>query len=147
MKKCYVQLPNGRVTYVNEIGFVSVTCNIDLSVFIDNDLEGVLDTLSEEATGSSCLTNVSYKVTGHEGNTLKILISGDIEAIEATPVDLDKIAPMEFEATVSRIGYGSRTFRLSARSEIEAELIADDDAGNHVYNEHSSVYEIDVRRV
>lgn len=53
----------------------------------------------------------------------------------------------EFEATVTRVSYGNRTVRLSARTADEARDIANDDAGNHLYSEHASDYIIEVRQV
>lgn len=59
---------------------------------------------------------------------------------EAAPVNFDDLPMKEFEVTVTRIGYGSRTVRLSAKTLQHAFDIADDDAGNHLYNEHTSEY-------
>lgn len=62
-------------------------------------------------------------------------------------IDLDSLEEVEFEASVTRIGYGVRTFRLSARTEEDAIDMADDDAGNHLYSEHCSEYQVEVYRV
>lgn len=55
---------------------------VDLSEIIDTDLEGFLDILSERATGSPLLMDISYKVIGCENDTLKIEVDGDPSEIE-----------------------------------------------------------------
>ena len=54
---------------------------------------------------------------------------------------------LEFEVQVCRIGYGSRTTRLSARILEEARENALDAAGNHTYSETSSDYSVQVSLV
>lgn len=144
----YTKLPNGEIVSVDENDFISVTVEVELSKFIDNDLEGILDLLSEEATGTELLSNISYSVVGHRGDVLEIKVSGSIESIEdVEEVEQDDLPMAEFEVTVTRVGYGSRTVRLSARTAEEAQEIAEDDAGNHSYSEHHSDYEFDVSKV
>ena len=58
------------------------TVEVDLHEIIDNDLEGLLDILSERATGSPLLMDISYRIVGHENDTLKIEVDGDISAIQ-----------------------------------------------------------------
>ena len=74
MKK---QIADGTNSYVS--GVVAV----DLSDFIDNDLEGVLDLLSDRLTGSPLLSDINYEVVGHEGSTLHVRVNGDVGLIEA----------------------------------------------------------------
>lgn len=63
---------------VDEDNYVSVIVPIGLNEFIDNDLEGVLDSLSEATTGSTLLMDISYAVVGtdDDGNLL-VRVSGD----------------------------------------------------------------------
>lgn len=144
----YVKLPNEKIVLVGKDGFISVQVETSLSEFVDNDLDGVLNLLSEQATGTKALRNIGYSVVGHQGNTLKLKVSGHIDAIEeAVEVEESELPMREFEAEVTRVGYGNRTFRLSARTEHEALDIADDDAGNHLYPEHTSEYFIEVQQV
>lgn len=82
MEECYVKLPNGEVVSVDDNGFILVKVEVDLSEFIDNDLEGILDVLSERATGTEVLSDISYSVTGHHGNTLEITVTGKVDLIE-----------------------------------------------------------------
>jgi len=126
----YVKLPNDQVVAVDKNGIITVQVEVDLSEFIDNDLEGVLDLLSEEATGTEVLSDISYLIVGHQGNVLSIQVTGSIGMIDVEDVDLDTLPMQEFEAEVTRVGYGNRTVRLSARPADEARDIADDDAGN-----------------
>jgi hypothetical protein len=55
---------------------------VDLSEIIDTDLEGFLDILSERATGSPLLMDISYRIVSVENDTLKIEVDGDTSAIE-----------------------------------------------------------------
>jgi hypothetical protein len=144
----FVKLPNGSVTNVDEQGFITVTIDMPLSDFIDNEFEGVLDLISEGATGSELLSDISYSVVGHDGDTLKIKVTGSIESIDdAEDVEISELPMQEFEVEVTRVGYGSRTVRLSAKTEEDARDIAGDDAGNHLYLEHASDYLIEVQPV
>lgn len=144
----FAKLPNGLVTSVDENGFISVIIDMSLSEFIDNDLEGVLDLISNNATGSELLSNISYSVVGHHGDVLTLKVVGSIESIDdAEDIEESELPMQEFEVEVTRVGYGNRTIRLSARTEDEARDIADDDAGNHLYPEHASNYLIEVQQV
>lgn len=143
----FVKLPNEEIVEADENGFIAVQVEVDLSEIIDNNLEGVLDVLSEKATGTEVLSNISYSVVGHQGNTLTVRVTGSIEIIDVEDVDVEKLPMREFEVQVTRVGYGNRTVRLSARTVEEAQNIADDDAGNHMYSEHVSNYIIEAHPV
>ena len=56
----FVKLPNGLVTSVDENGYITVSIDMSLSDFIDNDLEGVLDAISNAASGTELLSDISY---------------------------------------------------------------------------------------
>jgi len=143
----FVKLPNDKIVQLDTEGRITVDVHVELEQFIGNDREGVLDVLSEAATGTELLGDISYKVVGHEGDTLHIEVSGDIELVDAEEVDHDELPEQEFEVQVTRVGYGNRTFRLSAKTEAEAIHMADDDAGNHTYSEHASDYLIEAAAV
>ena len=136
----YIQLPNEKIVRADENGFITVQVDVELSDLIDNDLEGVLTLLSDLATGSETLSNISYNVIDHCGDTLTLKVTGDINMIDVEDVDLESLSLKEFEVQVTRVGYGARTVRLSARTDEEAIDIAGDDAGNHSYSEHHSDY-------
>ena len=55
---------------------------VDLREIIENDLEGFLDILSERATGSSLLMDISYRILSVENNSLMIEVDGDPSEIE-----------------------------------------------------------------
>lgn len=141
----FVKLPNGRVTAVDEAECITAMVEVPLSEFIDNDLGDILSILSESATGSDLMSDIGYSVAGYNDNTLILRVSGGIESIDVEEINEADVPMQEFEATVTRIGYGSRTINLSARTAEEARDIADDDAGNHTYNEHTAEYLIEVR--
>lgn len=143
----YVKLPNDQIVAVDENGFIGVQVEVDLSKFIDNDPEAVLDMLSEEATGTEVLCNISYSVVGHHGDTLSIKVTGSLECIDVEEIDPEKLPMLEFEVLVTRVGYCHRTAQFSARTADEARVIAGDDAGNHLYSEHESEYHTEVLNV
>lgn len=94
----FVKLPNGIVTSVDESGYITATVEMQLSTFIDHNLETALDLMSNGATGSELLSDISYSVVGHTGNTLKIQVTGSIESIDdAEEVPEDKL-PMSPKA-------------------------------------------------
>ena len=49
----------------------------------------------------------------------------------------------KFEVPVARTGFGYRTAIIEARTEEEAGMVALDAAGNHLYSEKHSEYEVD----
>ena len=67
---------------MNNDCFIKGNVAINLSDAIDNDLEGFLDILSENLTGSPLLMDISYKVVGCEdGDMLIIEVIGDVSNI------------------------------------------------------------------
>lgn len=73
----YAACPNGRTFQLDDQGSIAGEVAIDLHAVIDNDLEGVLDLLSEALTGCLLLQDVGRQVLGHDGDTLRLLVSGD----------------------------------------------------------------------
>ena len=147
MNPNYVTLPNGKVVTVDQDGFIRVRVHVNLETLIANDREGFLDVLSEEATGSEVMGDISYTVVGQTGNTLQIEVCGLIDGMEAREVVYEALPQREFEVNVTRVGYGTRSVRLSAKTEQDAIEMADDDAGNHTYSEHASDYVIEAAAV
>lgn len=144
----FVRLPNHRVVMVDALGYVKTQVELSLSSIINNNAEQFRQALSEEATGSPEMRDIQYSIQGYRGDYLTLLVTGNVEAIGAIPqVFEDQLPTQEFEAEVTRIGYGCRTFRLSAKTEDDARDIAEDDAGNHLYSEHASDYLVEVRKV
>lgn len=63
-------------------GWLSEVVTIDLDVFIDNDLEGVLDALGEQLVeGGEILEQISYEVVANRGNSLCVRVSGDASTL------------------------------------------------------------------
>ena len=136
------KLPNASIVPVDEHGFIAVDLMVDLSTIINSDLEGLLDHLSDLATGTGVLSNISYKPIEVVDGAIKLKVCGNLELIEHEVIEAGAMPMQAFEVTVSRISYGSRTFVLSARTEDEAREIGADDAGNHLYDEHCAEYEV-----
>lgn len=59
--------------------YITGVVPVDLSDIIDNDLEGLLDIVSEKLIGSICLMDINYKCIGveNDGLTLLMEVSGD----------------------------------------------------------------------
>jgi hypothetical protein len=145
----YVQLPNRNTVRVNGDGQIVVTFDTDLNDVFEmagNDRESWL---AEMVTGEvDGLSNISYRIVGTSGpHGLTIEAAGTLGDIEVEELKEEDLATQEFEVRVTRVSYGSRTIRLSARTLDEARDIADDDAGNHTYNEQHSEYIIDASPV
>lgn len=69
-------------------GYIGGVIRMDLSDFIDNDLEGVLDIMSERLTACGLLSDIEYTVVGHEDNELLVMVRGSVDSIETFPWDL-----------------------------------------------------------
>jgi hypothetical protein len=108
----HVKLPNGTIALVDAHGYVAQTIQVDL---INADYEQVLDLISERATGSKCLSNVQYQVTGHCGNTLLLRVRDTLECIsDVVELDESELTEQRHEVLVHRAGIGERTFQLMA---------------------------------
>lgn len=143
-----IKLPNEAIVTVDQYGRINTKVDVDLSELIDLDLEQLLSLLSERATGSELMTDISYSVSGHCGDTLALDVSGGIDMIEdVEKVNVKQLPLIEFDVEVTRIGYGSRSERIKARTMDEAIRIADEEAGNHLYSEHHSEYTFEASAV
>ncbi|WP_321967058.1 hypothetical protein [Burkholderia cepacia] len=142
----YVRLPNGNIVVVGDENFISVKVEVDLSEIIDSDLKGFLALLSEKATGSCLMSYINYSVSRSYGSTLEISVIGSIERLKVEDVDIDSLPMAIFDVEVTRVSYGSRTVRLSAKTREDALDTAADDAGNHTYSECTSEYTFDVQQ-
>jgi len=143
-----VKLPNGKVFCLGPAGFLVTRVDVELDALLGLNRETLIALLVERAIGIGALSNVTYLVAGHFSTGLTFEVKGQLEfRPEFEEVEMDSLEEVEFEATVTRVGYGVRTFRLSARTEQDAIEMADDDAGNHLYSEHCSEYQVEVCRV
>jgi len=50
--------------------------------------------------------------------------------------------PTEYEVQVCRTSYAIRTIKVMAHSKEEAESLALEEAGDHIYSEHDATYEV-----
>lgn len=141
----YVKLPNEKIVLVGADGFITVKVGIPLSTIIDSDLERFLDVLSEEATGSICLSDISYAVVNHCGDVLELNVTGNCADLDVEDVDFGALPLIEFQVDVTRISYGERNVHITARTLEDALDIASDDAGNHIYPERESEYAFDAK--
>lgn len=140
----FYQLPNGAIVTADDNKFISVLVGICLQDLI-GDVEHLNDRLSEEATGSCLLQDVSYTVVGvAEDNMLRIRVSGNISLLldsgEATPVSTP--ATSDYDVVVLRTGFGFHTVTVKAINDAEAEALALDTAGDHLYSEKTSDYAV-----
>lgn len=62
-------------------GLVEGIVVTEIGDFIDNDLEGVLDMLSEKLIGDSLLTDIDYEVVGTIGDNILVRVNGFAEHI------------------------------------------------------------------
>ncbi|KWN06424.1 hypothetical protein WT83_27470 [Burkholderia territorii] len=141
----YVKLPNEKIVLVGADGYITVKVGIPLSTVINRDLDGFLDVLSEEATGSICLSDISYAVVNHCGDVLELNVTGNCADLDVEDVDFGALPLIEFQVEVTRISYGERSVRIAARTLEDALDIASDDAGNHIYPERESEYAFDAK--
>lgn len=139
----FIKLPNGNIARVSDDDRIRVVVEVAIFDIVNCNLDEFLDILSMRATGSDLLSDISYDVVGHSGNTIQIAVFGDIGSIDdAEEVDFDALPLQTFDVEVTRIGYGTRNVMVKARTIEEAENLADEDAGNHLYDEHASEYGI-----
>ena len=66
---------------MNEKGMVEGIIEVDIHEFINQDLEGFLDLISERLTGSPLLNGSNYDVVGREGDSILLKVTGDASLI------------------------------------------------------------------
>lgn len=136
----YAQLPNGNIALVNGEGQIVVNFETDLNDIFEMAGDDLEAWLAEMATGDeNGLSNITFRIVSISApHGLTIEVAGKLADVEE--VQEDQLPMQEFEVQVTRVSYGSRTIRLSARTPDEARDIADDDAGNHTYSEHHAKF-------
>src|SRR4051812_17445220 len=70
---------------------------IDLDVFSDNTLEGVLDIMSDRLVGDELLMDISYEVVGHRQNELHLRVSGNAQMCLESEDDQSEGSGRQFE--------------------------------------------------
>ena len=145
MKQKFVKLPNGSILPVSDNGFVTAVVTVCLADLMEKDSSGYLSHLSQEVTGTDVMSEMLYRIVGHSAYTVDVEVKGCINTLaqdQLEYIEADNLPQREFEVTVTRVGYGFRTFRMFAKTAAEAESIADDDAGSHLYSEKESEYQV-----
>ena len=136
------KFPNNHVIYVDDNQFISVSLTVGLSLFIENDSENVLDQLSIAATGSPLLMDITYEVIGASGGSaLSLIVTGNVSSIIESE-ELQVIENPTYEVEICRTGRAYHTITVTASSAEEAEKKATVTAGNHIYSEKYSEYEV-----
>ena len=71
-------LANGQLVKLDKYGYIQVPVDVGLDELVNNDLEGVLDLMSEAACGSPCLMDISFTALEVVGdNTVRFIVTGD----------------------------------------------------------------------
>lgn len=141
----YVQFPNGEIVPIsadNRVVAVIEADFEDIFAMSGTDLRGWLaEMVTGEDTG---LSNVSFRLIEiPDPQTIKIEVVGTIADVEVTEIAGGDIPEQEFEMRVTRVSFGSRVVRVSAKTLDDARCLASDDAGDHTYKETTAVYLID----
>lgn len=69
-------------TKADENNRIEGVIKIEMAQIIHSDMEEFLDILSEKLVGSCLLSDISYKIVGHESDYVLLLsVSGDISEI------------------------------------------------------------------
>lgn len=88
------------------------------------------------------LAGASYGFSGYSFANVVVEDFTTVVLEDGTRVVFE-LPEQEWSANVCRIGYGFADISVRARTAAEAEALAEDEAGNHSYNEKSSDYEVD----
>jgi hypothetical protein len=65
----------------DEFSFIKGIVRMDITDIADDGFETFLDNLSEKLTGTDILMDISYRVVGHERNSVLIEVIGDASEI------------------------------------------------------------------
>lgn len=140
----YLQLPNNNIVFVDENGFAEFKIHMPLHAIIGNSVEDVESAMSELAIGSDEMSSISYEVVDHIQDTLIFKITGIITDLGFPEIDASNLNGSEWTVEICRTGYGFHTITVTARSEIEAKNIAEEQAGNFVFSDSSSDYSFEI---
>jgi hypothetical protein len=81
MERKRISLPNGQITMTDGDGFITADVFVSVDELIDRDGEGVLDLLSERATGSPLLTSISFHPLYAEGRDIFMRVRGQVDML------------------------------------------------------------------
>ncbi|MDN7902143.1 hypothetical protein QZM82_38780 [Burkholderia cepacia] len=141
----YVQFPNGKIFRVSRDSRVVAVIESDFEDIFEMSGTNLQGWLAEMVTGEDAgLSNVSFRLVEiPDPQTLKIEVVGTIADVEMTELAGGDIPEQEFEMRITRVSFGSRVVRVSAKTLDDARRVASDDAGDHTYKETTAVYLID----
>lgn len=81
-------IPSGAEVFVDSDNYIETEVVAGLDMFIDHDLEGVLDLLSYMATDTELLMDISYHIDRVDSfGNLIVVVGGDISEIMAMEDD------------------------------------------------------------
>ncbi|VWC81835.1 hypothetical protein BLA39750_01256 [Burkholderia lata] len=141
----YVQFPNGEIVRISADNQVVAVIESDFEDIFEMSGTDLRGWLAEMVTGEDDgLSNVSFRLIEiPDPQTIKIEVSGTIADVEVTEIPGGDIPEQEYEMRVTRVSFGSRLVRVSAKTLGDARCVASDDAGDHTYKETAAVYLID----
>lgn len=111
----YLRFPNGKVWPVEPDKSVSAMIELPLAA-AHRGLDAFLDEMSEAATGSPVIENISYEIVGFNGTTMKLVVTGNMGMmLDELGLAFDALQPSTgtredddsiTEATFEQFGYG-----------------------------------------
>jgi len=75
-------IPEEYLLAADRNGCVGFRIKIELSDLIENDLEGVLDLISEQCINSPLLSNLAWDIESAKCQTITLRVRGDIGEVE-----------------------------------------------------------------
>lgn len=88
------EAPNGSSFTTDDNGFIKGEVTVGVEDLVGVDLESVLEGLSEKLTGSSVLSDLSYKPVRVEGESIVMEVSGDpVFILENLGIDPEDSSP------------------------------------------------------
>jgi hypothetical protein len=140
MQQKYIKLENGTIVPVSKQGFITLPVSMSLSSLIRGNLEDIQDAMSIQATGSSLLTDISYVVKDHTGDSIIIDLTGNISELDVEEVNLDEMPNLDWNIEVTRADWGSTTIKVFAKTAGLAIKVAEEDPWGLVFSEKNAEY-------
>ena len=82
-------VPSGAQVHIDSSNFIETDIVISLEDAIDRDFEGFLDFISEQATGTEILSDISYDVIALTPMGIILTVTGDVSMILDSMEDSD----------------------------------------------------------
>ncbi len=88
------EAPNGTSFTTDDNGFIKGEVSVGVEDLVGVDLDSVLEGLSEKLTGSTVLSDLSYKPVRVEDESIVMEVSGDpVFILEGLGIDPDDSSP------------------------------------------------------